>query len=252
MLAMEDEFRPNLAMPHCRIYINTPLSIGSAAEFDAEQAHYLRQVMRLKSGDRVTLFNGHGGEYEASIDSLAKQGGSCRIESFSDVNREMPIRIHIIQCANKSDKIETVLQKATELGAASFQIADSERSQLKLDDRKLQNRLERWRKIIVEAAEQSERTALPGLSWRKTLNDVELGGTGYALHPQGADEWAAVRKGIPSQTDITLAIGPEGGFSPRDLDALEKLGFTALSFGPRVMRTETAAPALLAAIQSLL
>lgn len=239
-------------MPHCRIYIDSPLSIGALAEFDDEQTHYLRQVMRLQCGDAITLFNGHGGEYDGRIDTLAKQGGSCRIESFSDVNREMAVRVHIIQCANKSDKIETVLQKATELGAASFQIANSERSQLKLDDRKLASRLERWRKIIVEAAEQSERTAMPGLSWRKALNNVELIGAGYALHPQGADEWPVARKEILSQTDITLAIGPEGGFSPHDLETLRMAGFNPLRFGPRIMRTETAAPALLAGIQAIL
>lgn len=252
MLAIEKEFRPNLAMPHCRIYTNSALTVGSNAEIDADQAHYLRQVMRLKSGDTVTLFNGKGGEFTASIDTLSKQGGRCRIDSFSDVDREMPVRVHIIQCANKSEKIETVLQKATELGAASFQIANSERSQFRLDDRKLESRLERWQKIITEAAEQSERTALPELSWRKSLGEVELHGRGYALHPQGVDEWTAIRKEVPLQTDITLAIGPEGGFSPLDLETLGRLGFESLTFGPRVMRTETAAPALLAAIQSLL
>jgi len=239
-------------MPHCRIFLDTPLRVGEAVDIAADQAHYLRQVMRLQNGDPVTLFNGKGGEYIASIVALTKQGASCRIESFDDVDREMPVRVHIVQCANKSEKIETVLQKATELGAASFQIANSERSQFRLDDRKLGSRLERWGKIIIEASEQSERTSLPELAWRKSLSEIERQGKGFALHPLGAMQWPQVRNEIPSQTDITLAIGPEGGFSPRDLETLKATGFSSLVFGPRIMRTETAAPALLAAIQSLL
>jgi len=239
-------------MPYCRIFLDSPLRIGEEAEIPSDQAHYLRQVMRLSTGDPVTLFNGEGGEYEASVIQLTKQSGSCHIDSFTDVDREMPVRVHIIQCANKSEKIETVLQKATELGAASFQIANSERSQFKLPATKLESRLARWRKIIIEAAEQSERTAIPGLSWCPSLRELEARGKAFALHPQGALSWQEVREQIAASKEVTLAIGPEGGFSPRDLKTLQELGFDTLLFGPRVMRTETAAPALLAAIQSVL
>lgn len=236
----------------CRIYLNIPLIVGAEADIPADQAHYLRQVMRLSTGDSITLFNGRGGEYEASVIQLTKQGGSCRIESFSDVNREMPLHVHIIQCANKSEKIETVLQKGTELGAASFQIASSERSQFKLPENKLESRLARWRKIVIEAAEQSERTAIPTVSWLPSLKEAQVQGTAYALHPEGATTWEGIRTRFRETADITLATGPEGGFSPRDLETLNGMGFERLVFGPRIMRTETAAPALLAAIQSVL
>jgi len=235
----------------CRIYLDTPLSIGEEAAIPADQAHYLRHVMRLQNGEAVTLFNGEGGEFEASVTHLGKQGGSCRVESFRDVNREMPLRVHIIQCANKSEKIETVLQKATELGASSFQVASSERSQFKLPANKLESRLTRWQRIIIEAAEQSERTAIPDLAWRPSLQQIEVHGAAFALHPEGAAHWPAIRADFATAPEIILAIGPEGGFSQRDLETLEQMEFKSLSFGPRVMRTETAAPALLAAIQSV-
>jgi 16S rRNA (uracil1498-N3)-methyltransferase len=208
--------------------------------------------MRLGSGDEITIFNGHGGEYRATISQLSKSRSSCLIGEFVDVSREMPIRVHIIQCANKSEKIEAVLQKCTELGVASFQITNSERSQFKLVEKKLQARLDRWRRIIIEAAEQSERTAIPALTWCPSLKNLQPAGNAYTLHPEAAEEWKNVKEQIATASDITLAIGPEGGWSRRDLETLSGLGFTPLIFGPRIMRTETAAPALTSAIQAIL
>jgi len=239
-------------MPYCRLFLNCDLQTGQEAPIPAAQAHYLRHVMRLVSGDPITIFNGQGGEYGASITQLSKQGGSCHIERYVDVTREMTVRIHIVQCANKSEKIETVLQKCTELGVTSFQIANSERSQFKLVEKKLHGRLDRWQKIIIEAAEQSERTALPTLTWSPSLKTVQAVGTAYTLHPEAAQQWQDAKAHITTISDITLAIGPEGGWSRRDLETLSGLGFTPLIFGPRVMRTETAAPALTAAIQAIL
>jgi len=238
-------------MSDCRIFLNQPLEIGHSATIPIDQAHYLRHVMRLVQGDLITLFNGQGGEYKATVEQLSKQGGSCHVESFIDVDREMPIRIHIVQCANKSDKIEAVLQKCTELGVASFQIANSERSQFKLIEKKLESRLSRWQKIILEAAEQSERTSIPSVSWHPSLQNIETSNTAYVLHPESATQWENIKNNILAAHDITLAVGPEGGWSHRDLDTLKKSGFINLTFGPRIMRTETAAPALAAAIQAI-
>lgn len=239
-------------MPYCRIFLNQPLEPGYDIEIPADQAHYLRHVMRLASGDPITVFNGQGGEYRATVIGLTKQSGSCHIEDFIDVERELPVHIHIIQCANKSDKIETVLQKCTELGAATFQIANSERSQFKLTDKKLASRLDRWQKIIIEAAEQSERTIIPSVVWEPSLRNIQTTGDCYALHPESATGWPEEREQISTATDITVAIGPEGGWSRKDLETLAGLGFQNLSFGSRVLRTETAAPALTAAIQAVL
>jgi len=225
---------------------------GQEIVIPADQAHYLRHVMRLNSGDVLTVFNGRGGECRASITGLAKAYASCRIEDCDDISREMPLAVHIIQSANKSEKIETVLQKCTELGAAGFQIAASERSQFKLQEGKREARLERWRKIIIEAAEQSGRTAIPELTYCRALSEVRPRGLALALHPGATTCWPEVRESLHGVSEVTLAIGPEGGFGERDLAELGKQGFHSLAFGPRVMRTETAAPALLAAISAVL
>ena len=235
----------------CRLYLQQELSTGSSITLPDDLAHYLRNVMRLAAGDTVVLFNGTGGEFICQLEQLSRQLSSCYIESFVDMNREMAAPVHIIQAACRSEKIETVLQKATELGAASFQIVRSERSSLKLSGPKLDKRIERWQKIVIEAAEQSGRTIIPAVYWRNALSDVQARGLSFSLHPEGATTWPGQRQAIAAPAETSLAVGPEGGWSRRDLAQLQQQGFPALSFGPRVMRTETAAPALLAAIQAV-
>jgi len=237
---------------HCRIYLQHELSAHAVVRIDVEQARYLRQVMRLRVGDVISVFNGQGGEYNAELTLLTKDGGECCLGELIAVNRELACAVHVIQAANKSDKIETVLQKATELGAASFQVVNSERAMLKLPAHKQQTRLQRWQKIVIEAAEQSERTAMPQVHWRGTLDDVQSNGSCFVLHPRDAMAWLEVRKDIAGMSDMTIAVGPEGGWTDNDLACLEKKGFQTLTFGERIMRTETAAPALLAAVQAVL
>lgn len=239
-------------MANCRIYLDQPLQNGCEVALPDDLAHYLRHVMRLNSGDAITVFNGEGGEFSATLTHLAKRHSACHIDTWHDVNREMGCRIHIIQCANRTEKIETVLQKATELGAASFQVSNSERATLKLTAEKEAKRLQRWQKIIIEACEQSERTFVPEVQWRQTLKQVEPIGLAFILHPHDATPWPQLRDRLRQATDITFAVGPEGGWSERDLATLRDKGFSALTFGPRIMRTETAAPALLAATQAIL
>ena len=235
----------------CRLYLNQPLETGTAVDLPASLAHYLHTVMRHAIGDEVILFNGHGGEYHAVIDSLSRKAASCRITGFEENDREMACRVHIVQAACRSEKIETVLQKGTELGAVSFHIIRSERSSLKLDGSKLEARLDRWRKIATEAAEQCGRTIVPAVHWHTRLADLPCHGLGLTLHPHTAASWQQIRTEISESSEITLAVGPEGGWSDADIATLIERGFRSMVFGPRILRTETAAPALLAAIQAV-
>jgi 16S rRNA (uracil1498-N3)-methyltransferase len=238
-------------MSYPRIYLNTQLQPLATVDIDAEQARYLKQVMRLQAGDMIIVFDGEGGEYQARLSFLAKDGGQCELAQQTQVDRELPCQVHIIQAANRSDKIETVLQKATEMGAASFQVVNSERATLSLPESKRIKRLQRWQKIIIEAAEQSERTAIPTVMWVDKLSQLQAVGACFVLHPRHALMWQDVRDKISDFSAITLAIGPEGGWSNQELEQLQNRGFQALTFGERIMRTETAAPALLAAIQAV-
>lgn len=236
----------------CRLYLDRELHVGNIVTLPDDQSHYLRQVMRLQAGEQIVLFNGRGGEYSCLIEQLARTHSSCKIISFADISREMACRVQIVQAACRNEKIESVLQKGTELGAAGFSIVQSERSSLRLDGNKLEKRMQRWRKIVAEAAEQSGRTKIPELAWHGSLSSIMIrGGLGLVLHPRAGEEWSSIRARIRRAGSISLAIGPEGGWSPRDLEHLAALGFQAMAFGPRILRTETAAPALLAAIQAI-
>jgi len=250
-LALQTILRPNPGMQTCRLYVRSPLDSGREITLADEQGHYLRHVMRLQNGNSVILFNGRGGEYKACIHDFAQSGVVCHIEEYIPANREMPCKTHVIQAACRSEKIETVLQKGTELGAASFQILCTERSTLRLAGNKLDTRLKRWGKIILEAAEQSGRTRIPSLHWRQALSDIRLSGLSYAMHPLAAQTWIQARERIVQASEIDFLIGPEGGLSKRDLDVLTETGCNTLAFGQRIMRTETAAPALLAAMQAI-
>jgi 16S rRNA (uracil1498-N3)-methyltransferase len=235
----------------CRLYIEQVLQLGGLITVPPDQAHYLRQVMRLQAGDPVVLFNGQGGEYSSHIEQLTKTHCQCKVDSFSDISRELGYGLHIVQAACRSEKIETVLQKGTELGAAGFHIVRSERSSLQLKGSNREKRLDRWRKIIIEAAEQSGRTQIPELTWNDSLLSLSGSGFSVVLHPHEARDWNEVKPELIAASNITLAIGPEGGWSPRDLEKFKTLDFQPMGFGIRILRTETAAPALLAAIQAI-
>lgn len=235
----------------CRIFVNHSLQTDMHLQLDQETTHYLLQVMRRKIGDPIIVFNGHGGEFSGRITAVSGRQVVCELHSFHNVDRELPCHVHIVQAATRNEKLESVLQKGTELGAASFTIVRSERSILHLQQRKLAARLERWKKIIIEAAEQSGRTMIPDLLWYETLAEIQDRGTCFALHPESATSWEESRPLLSTATVISLAIGPEGGWSTKDLRQLAKRGYAPLAFGPRIMRCETAAPALLAAIQAI-
>ncbi|MBF0281501.1 MAG: 16S rRNA (uracil(1498)-N(3))-methyltransferase [Zetaproteobacteria bacterium] len=237
----------------CRLYSHQAITLGKSLSLDADQGHYLRMVMRLHKDDHIILFNGEGGEYLAQIEHLAKNDTQCTVLAFTQVERELAVPVHIIQCANNRDKIETVLQKGTELGAASFQITSSERAQFILKgEAKIAERLTRWNKIVIEAAEQSGRTRIPQISWSPSIEQIQIQGHGYLLHPHFGDHWNDLQSCVKQQQPVTLAIGPEGGWSDLDIEKLTQLGCNPIRFGSRIMRTETAAPALLAAVQCLL
>ncbi|OIO66130.1 MAG: 16S rRNA (uracil(1498)-N(3))-methyltransferase [Zetaproteobacteria bacterium CG_4_9_14_3_um_filter_49_83] len=239
-------------MAHCRIFVDSDLHEHERLIIPDDQTHYLRQVMRQKNGDQITVFNGRGGEYTASIEDGTRQNCSCMLDSFHDISRELSLPVHIIQSANRSEKIDVVLQKGTELGAASFCITESERSALRLSGAKLEKRLQRWKKIIIEAAEQSGRTSVPDIFWQSSLQSLPQRGLCFALHPSEVTTWQCQRQNITEASEISLAIGPEGGWSPAELINLTAIGFQPMQFGGRILRTETAAPALLAAIQAIL
>lgn len=242
-------------MRSIRLFADLPLEPGrSAALPDGAAAHAVR-VLRLRTGDVITLFNGDGHEYPARLVSASTREVRAEVVSRESPTRESPLRITLIQALARGEKMDWILQKATELGAARIVPVTTERSEVKLDAARGEKRLEHWRAVVIAACEQCGRNALPRIdapadlaSWLKSNVPPEPVAR-WMLHPEGASGPRDVQASSP--TTLELAIGPEGGFGETDLAALRAHGFRELALGPRILRTETAGIAALAALQAL-
>jgi len=234
-----------------RLFVHAELS-GRTLALDAEQAHYLGRVLRCREGQQIVVFNGDGDERLATIRSLARRNPVVALDQVVEPLPESPLEITLLQALIKSDAMDLVVQKATELGVARIVAVRTEFSVIRLDDDRRQSRLTHWQRIARSACEQSGRHRVPDLMVRGSLDDA------VAALPSGASRIAlAVGAHAPlaraaiDAPGVCLAIGPEGGFSPGEIDALAHAGFAIHSFGPRTLRAETAAIAACAGLQLL-
>jgi 16S rRNA (uracil1498-N3)-methyltransferase len=236
-----------------RFHVEIPLApamIGETLPLPTPAAHHAVRVVRLAVGDTLTLFDGAGGEYAAILVRAERGDAHVRIESFDPIERESPFAVTIAQAIAANDAMDYAVRKSVELGVAALQPIVSERSAPLPSGDRGNKRLAHWRGIAVAACEQCGRNRIPrveaALPWSEWLGQWR--GAGLMLVP-GA---TAVLAALPRPTSpIALAIGPEGGFTAREIGAAERAGWQPVSFGPRVLRTETAAVAALAAVQSL-
>lgn len=234
-----------------RSYIDAPLAPGTELALPEAAGNHIVRVLRLKSGDVFNLFNGDGNDYPAEITAIDKKGAKARILSCHAVNNESPLRIHLFQSIARGEKMDWILQKATELGVSAFTPMVSDRTEVKLDNERSDRKLSHWQGVIRSACEQSGRAILPEVSPPISIN--QMNGAvkreqAYYLDPEAAE---GINGLDPDRTvGLALAIGPEGGFSERDIRLLQTAGFKGLKVGPRILRTETAGMAAIAALQS--
>ncbi len=234
-----------------RFFCPQPLAPNSRAELPAAAAHHALRVLRLSVGDDVTLFNGEGGEYPGRI---AEAGRVVRVQlgDWHAVERESPLDMTLAQALPSGDKMDFVVQKAVELGVARIQPLASSRSVVRLAGERAARRVEHWRQVAISACEQCGRNRLPEIApildlrqWLGQLaQDNEI--RRLLLSPQGGRrprELAGRR--------FLLLVGPEGGLDKEEAAAARLAGFADLSLGPRILRTETAGPAALAALGAL-
>ncbi len=228
-----------------RFFVDARLVVGARIELPAAIAHHAHCVLRLRAGDALTLFNGRGGEYAARLETNAR----ALIEGFDAVERESPLPLTLIQALIAGDKLDWAIEKAVELGAASIIVAPTGRSVIRLSGERLRRRLAHWREIVVAACCQCGRNHLPRLafeaSWQEALAAADAHQR-FVLAPGAAETLAAA-----ASTPTALAVGPEGGLTSAELALAEELGYRAVCWGPRVLRTETAGLAALAALQTL-
>ena len=234
-----------------RAYVDLPLAPGARVALPESAAAHLTRVLRLREGDACVLFNGDGHDYDARLVSLGKRETLAEIGEARAVENESPLRIVLLQGIARGEKMDWILQKATELGVARIVPANSERSEVKLDAQRAEKRLAHWRGIVVAACEQSGRATLPVIDPPQALAQACAAreGRGFILDPFAEASLSSLRDA--TLRECTLAIGPEGGWSPRDREQLVAAGYEGLRLGPRVLRTETAGIAAISALQAL-
>lgn len=234
-----------------RCHVELTLREGDDVTLPEDVAGHLLRVLRLREGDRCVLFNGDGCDYEAELLQVGKRGASARIGAAQPADNESPLAITLLQGVARGEKMDLILQKATELGVAAIVPVWAERTEVKLDAARTDKRVAHWRSVIVSACEQSGRARVPSLAAPLALADAAAAVAGtqlkLTLDPQGEHR---LRTLDIAGNAATIAIGPEGGWSPRDRAALQAAGFAGLRLGPRILRTETAGLAAIAALQA--
>ncbi len=231
-----------------RFYTEQKLDCGQSITLAKPVAHHCIQVLRYQVGDLLVVFNGDGRDYLARIETIDGKKAVASIESANKPDNESPLSIHLYQSVAKGDKMDLLIQKCVELGVSSITPVFSERSNVKLEPKRLEKKLLHWQAVAISACEQSGRTLVPKVNSAielKALNQLEETTVIY-LEPSAEQSFA----GLTQTNAIALFIGPEGGFSDQDLKHLIKLGAIGVSLGPRILRTETAGLATIAILQS--
>ena len=232
-----------------RLYVSEDLVTGHRLTLGADAANYLGRVLRARVGDAVTLFNGRGGEYAATIAGLERRQVLIDIGAYVPANRETALSVTLLQGLARGERMDYAVQKATELGVTRVVPVITDRSQVQLGADRRERRREHWAGIAIAAAQQSGRTAIPAID---AISDLSAAvgdlpaGDGLRLVADLTDSpaWPAAGAG-----PVVLAIGPEGGFSATDIAVLHGAGFVSVGLGPRILRTETAAVVALTLLQ---
>lgn len=230
-----------------RLYVDAPLAPEASLPLPDDAAHHLLRVLRARVGAPLLLFNGDGDEYTAELTQADKQRATVTCGRATGRASESPLSVTLLQALAKGERMDYAIQKATELGVAAITPLTCERVDVRLSGERLARKQAHWQRVAIAAAEQSGRCRVPTVgdpvAWPAARPD---GVTGVIMDPT-ADSGLA---DLPWPDAMHIAIGPEGGFTESELAAAEAAGWVRVRFGPRVLRTETAGPALLAAVLS--
>jgi 16S rRNA (uracil1498-N3)-methyltransferase len=237
-------------MPLPRIHCDQRLGPGAQFALAPEAAQHVGRALRLKTGDSITVFDGRGGEYDAAIQRIDKDRVEVKVGAYRDVDTEPRLRVGLIQGLPEADKMDWIIQKSVELGVAWIQPIVCDRSVVRLSGERAARREAHWRRVAVAACEQSGRNRIPEV--RPTL-----GFQSWIAVPATTQRWMLDPAGepltqkSPSERDLELLVGPEGGLSEREHELALSQGCQPVALGPRILRAETAPLAALAAIHAL-
>lgn len=234
-----------------RLYLNAPLQAGATLPLDESQSHYLSKVLRMEAGRELQVFNGDGQEFRATITKVEKRAVEIAVTGGETVNRESPLDTHLAIGISRGERMDWVLQKATELGATRITPLFTERTEVRLQSERLEKKMQHWRQITLSACEQCQRNVPPQLLPAQDLSSfLQSAEPGLKLVLHHRSEKSLRQLSAP--TSVTLLVGPEGGLSEREIEfSIQQSGYTPLTLGPRVLRTETAPVAALVAVQML-
>lgn len=235
-----------------RVYHPTRLQIGRDTTLDEAGSHHLTRVLRMKTGDAVVLFDGTGGEYRGVIRGTERSAVRVRVGSFEDVERESRLRVVLVQAVSAGERMEFTLQKAVELGVGAIQPVLTRRSKVRLEGERAHRRVAHWQRVVNAACEQCGRNRVPEvgplLAFTSWLAEPASGAQRVLLMPEALRRLSEV---APPHGSVELLAGSESGLDDDEVRTALDFGFTPVRLGPRVLRTETAGLAALAAMQAL-
>lgn len=234
-----------------RLYLNTPLCAGQSLSLDEPQSHYLSKVLRMDVGRELQVFNGDGNEYRATIIKVDKRAVEIAVLSGVEVNRESSLHTHLAIGISRGERMDWVLQKATELGVTKITPLFTERTEVRLQGERLEKKIQHWQQITLSACEQCQRNIPPQLLPAQDISSFlpqDNSALKLVLHHRSEQ----TLRQLPPPSSVTLLVGPEGGLSEQEIEsAVHQCDYTPLTLGPRVLRTETAPVAALVAVQML-
>ena len=234
-----------------RLYTQQPLHADSLITLDKDAARYLSSVLRMTSGQMLNLFNGDGGEYIAEVASLSKNQVTVSIKESLPNDRESLLKIHLVIGISRGERMDWVIQKATELGVHTITPIFTERTEVKLAGSRLEKRLVHWQQVSISSCEQCLRNVVPTINSAVSLQeclDTNDEGLKIVLHHRTEKPLTELQN---TNNHVTILVGPEGGLSDDEISLAESNGYSAIKLGPRVLRTETAPLAAISILQSL-
>jgi 16S rRNA (uracil1498-N3)-methyltransferase len=233
-----------------RIYIDQTLAITESVLLNESVSHYLSKVLRMQEGRELIVFNGQGGEYSAQIKEVGKKQVSIQVNQFTEDNRQSSLELHLAIGVSRGERMDWVLQKATELGITRIIPLITERTEVKIKGEKQDKKMQHWQQIIVSSCEQCQRNLLPLLQEPQLIDDwLKTVSTDYRFVLHHRNHQSLSKSTTPKS--VTLLIGPEGGLSEEEIILAENEKFQSLRLGPRVLRTETAPVAAISLVQYL-
>ena len=233
-----------------RFFAPVKLSPGVEIELPERAARHCA-VLRLRRGETVILFNGEGGEFTAELTRVSRDNTHAQVTSRRPVERESPLAIALAQCVSSGDRMDITLQKSTELGVARIVPITSNRSVVRLSSDRAVRRVEHWRNVVIAACEQCGRNRVPEVAAITDLDTFLAEAGNDRLRLLLAPNASQDMKHLGPARAVTLLVGPEGGLTHEERRRAEGSGFVPVRFGPRVLRTETAPLAAIAAMQAL-